>query len=110
MLALRGDLIVRPLRGNVATRLQKLDNGEYQAIVLASAGLQRLGLASRISHEFEPQQMLPEATQGVIGIECLEANRELRDLLMELEHEQTRISTVAERAVASQPIMRDAWL
>jgi hydroxymethylbilane synthase len=100
LLALRGDLTVKPLRGNVATRLQKLDNGEYQAIGLASAGLQRLGLESRISQEFNPQQMLPAAAQGVIGIECLDTRRDLRDLLIALEHEQTKISTVAERAVA----------
>jgi hydroxymethylbilane synthase len=100
--ALRPDLIVRPLRGNVATRLRKLDSGEYQAIILASAGLARLGLESRISQEFTPQQMLPAAAQGVIGIECLEARADLRELLSALEHAETKLSTIAERAVASR--------
>jgi hydroxymethylbilane synthase len=100
MLALRPDVAVNPLRGNVVTRLGKLDNGEYQAIVLASAGLQRLGLASRISEEFEPQQMLPAAAQGVIGIECDETRDDLRDLLAALEHPETKMTTLAERAVA----------
>ena len=98
--ALRPDVIVNPLRGNVATRLGKLDNGDYQAIVLASAGLQRLGLESRISEEFEPQQMLPAAAQGVIGIECIETHGDLRNILSALEHAETKITTLAERAVA----------
>ena len=98
--ALRPDLSVEPLRGNVATRLGKLDRGEYRAIVLASAGLQRLGLESRISQEFRPEQMLPAAAQGVVGIECLEARGELRELLTALEHRQTKLTTTAERAVA----------
>jgi len=100
LLALRPDMVVNPLRGNVATRLGKLDNGDYQAIVLASAGLQRLGLESRISEEFRPQQMLPAAAQGVIGIECDENRGDLRDLLSALEHAATKTTTLAERAVA----------
>ena len=100
LLALRPDVSVNPLRGNVATRLGKLDNGDYQAIVLASAGLQRLGLQSRISEEFDPQQMLPAAAQGVIGIECEENRDELRELLAALEHAETKMTTIAERAVA----------
>ncbi len=98
--ALRPDVTVSPLRGNVTTRLAKLDSGEYQAIVLASAGLHRLGLDSRISQEFEPQQMLPAAAQGVIGIECVEARSDLRELLSALEHAETTMTTLAERAVA----------
>jgi hydroxymethylbilane synthase len=101
LLALRPDVEVKPLRGNVATRLGKLDSGDFQAIVLASAGLQRLGLQSRISEEFAPGQMLPAAAQGVIGIECDEARAELRELLIALEHADTRITTQAERAVTS---------
>jgi hydroxymethylbilane synthase len=100
LLALRPDLTVKPLRGNVATRIEKMDNGDYQAIVLASAGLQRLGLQSRISEEFDPQQMLPAAGQGVIGIECSENRDELRALLAALEHNDTKLTTIAERAVA----------
>lgn len=101
LLALRPDVAVNPLRGNVATRLGKLDSGDYQAIVLASAGLQRLGLRSRISEEFLPGQMLPAAAQGVIGIECDESRGELRELLVALEHADTKMTTLAERAVAS---------
>jgi len=100
LLALRPDVAVSPLRGNVTTRLCKLDNGDYQAIVLASAGLQRLGLESRISEEFSLQQMLPAAAQGVIGIECDESRRDLRDLLAPLGHTDAEMTTVAERAVA----------
>ena len=100
LLALRPDLEVSPLRGNVTTRLEKMDSGDYQAIVLASAGLQRLGLQSRISEEFAPQQMLPAAAQGVIGIECDEDRDELREILATLEHAETKMTTMAERAVA----------
>ena len=100
LLALRPDVTVNPLRGNVATRLGKLDSGDYQAIILASAGLQRLGLEARISEEFRPQDMLPAAAQGVIGIECVETRNELRELLAALEHAETRMTTAAERAVA----------
>jgi hydroxymethylbilane synthase len=100
LLALRPDVTVNPLRGNVATRLEKLDSGDYQAIVLASAGLQRLGLESRISQEFGPQDMLPAAAQGVIGIECVDARADLRELLAQLEHTDTSMTTMAERAVA----------
>ena len=100
LLALRPDVTVKPLRGNVATRLGKLDNGDYQAIVLATAGLQRLGLESRISEEFKPQHMLPAAAQGVIGIECIETDGELREILSALEHGETKMTTLAERAVA----------
>ncbi len=100
LLALRPDVTVNPLRGNVPTRIEKLDNGNYQAIVLASAGLQRLGLESRISEEFGPQQMLPAAAQGVIGIECDDNRGDLCDLLSALEHAETKLTTLAERAVA----------
>jgi hydroxymethylbilane synthase len=98
--AMRPDIRVEPLRGNVNTRLGKLANGHYDAIVLACAGLERLGLDEQISERFDPEQMLPAAAQGVIGIECLEDRADLRDLLLQLEHAATRQTTVAERAVA----------
>ncbi len=98
--ALRPDIVVEPLRGNVNTRLAKLERGEYDAIVLASAGLQRLGMASRIAEEFSPEHMLPAAAQGVLGIECLEDREDLRSLLAQLEDAATRTTTLAERAVA----------
>ena len=99
--ALRPDLVTRPLRGNVNTRLRKLDEGAFDAIVLACAGLERLGLAQRISEQFTPERLLPANAQGVIGIECLERRTELRELLAALEHAPTRHTTLAERAVAS---------
>jgi hydroxymethylbilane synthase len=98
--ALRPDIVVNPLRGNVNTRLAKLQLGQYDAIVLASAGLERLGMASKISEEFAPEQILPAAAQGVLGIECLQNNDELRALLGRLEDGPTKTTTVAERAVA----------
>ena len=98
--ALRPDIMVSPLRGNVNTRLAKLQLGQFDAIVLASAGLERLGMASKISQEFTPEQMLPAAAQGVLGIECLQNNEKLRGLLSRLENGPTVITTTAERAVA----------
>jgi hydroxymethylbilane synthase len=98
--ALRADLVTRPLRGNVNTRLRKLDGGEFDAIVLACAGLERLGLAHRIGEQFTPERLLPANAQGVIGIECLGRRTELRELLAALEHPATRQTTLAERTVA----------
>ena len=98
---LRPDLVIEPLRGNVNTRLGKLDNGDYDAIVLAAAGLERLELASRISQQFRPDEMLPAATQGVIGIECLANNDQLIEVLQALNHDTTALTTAAERAIAA---------
>ncbi|TOL44113.1 hydroxymethylbilane synthase, partial [Vibrio parahaemolyticus] len=67
---LRPDLVIRDLRGNVGTRLSKLDNGEYDAIILAVAGLKRLGLEARIRTALAPEQCLPAVGQGAVGIEC----------------------------------------
>ena len=97
---MRPDLLVEPLRGNVNTRLSKLDNGDYDAIILAAAGLERLGLDHYISHQFSPDEMLPAAAQGVIGIECVESNDALRTILGKLTHEETALTTAAERAIA----------
>ncbi len=101
LLALRPDIRVEPLRGNVNTRLKKLEDGEYDAIVLACAGLERLGLESKISETFLPEQMLPAAAQGVIGIECSNDRTELLQVLSTLNHETTATTTTAERAVAA---------
>ncbi len=98
---LRPDLEVQPLRGNVNTRLAKLDAGDYDAIILAAAGLERLGLDARISQQFRPDEMLPAATQGVIGIECLAGNEELMQVIQRLDHGDSAITTAAERAVTS---------
>jgi hydroxymethylbilane synthase len=97
---MRPDLQVEPLRGNVNTRLSKLDNGDYDAIILAAAGLERLGLQHYISQQFSPDEMLPAAAQGVIGIECLESDTGLRGVLGKLNHAATVQTTAAERAIA----------
>ncbi len=98
---MRPDLVIEPLRGNIDTRIDKLDQGDYDAIVLAAAGLERLDLASRISQQFRPDEMLPAATQGVIGIECLANNDGLIDVLRQLNHDTTERTTAAERAIAA---------
>ena len=97
---MRPDLVIEPLRGNVNTRLAKLEAGEYDAIILAAAGLERLGLQQHIRQQFATEQMLPAAAQGVIGIECLAGRADLRAILGKLEHAETANTTVAERAVA----------
>jgi hydroxymethylbilane synthase len=97
---MRPDLVIEPLRGNVNTRLAKLEAGEYDAIILAAAGLERLGLQQHIRQQFATDQMLPAAAQGVIGIECLTDRADLRSVLAKLEHAQTARTTAAERAVA----------
>jgi hydroxymethylbilane synthase len=98
----RPDLEILVLRGNVETRLRKLDAGEFDATVLATAGLERLGLGDRIRERISPQQMLPAVGQGVIGIECMEANGQIRALLAPLDHAATRCRLEAERAFAGR--------
>ena len=98
--ALRPDLDVQPLRGNLDTRLRKLDEGGYDAIVLAAAGLMRLGLAERIRARFEPAQMLPCAGQGALGIEVRADAHALREQLALLTHRPTWLAVQAERAVS----------
>ena len=97
---LRRDFRVEPLRGNVNTRLAKLQNGDFDAIILAAAGLERLELDHHISHQFLPSEMLPAAAQGVLGIECLAKNAELRTILEQLTDPVTLQTTTAERAIA----------
>jgi hydroxymethylbilane synthase len=98
--ALRPDLVVEPVRGNLDTRLRKLDEGRYDALVLAAAGLQRLGLAARIRTRFEPGQMLPCAGQGALGIEVRTSSIALRERLATLTHRPTWLAVEAERAVS----------
>lgn len=98
--ALRPDLRVEPLRGNLDTRLKKLDDGGYDAIVLASAGLKRLGLASRIRSCFELHEMLPCAGQGALGIEVRSDALALRAQLATLIDQPTWLAVHAERAVS----------
>lgn len=97
---LRPDLQIEPLRGNVNTRLSKLEAGEFDAIILAAVGLQRLELDKHITEQFTTEQMLPATAQGVLGIECLEGRDDLRGLLAQLDHTQTVQTTIAERTVA----------
>ena len=93
-------LKIAPLRGNVQTRLRKLDEGQYAAIVLAAAGLKRLGLAARIAATLEPSESLPAVGQGALGIECLAARDDLLALLAPLNHAETAACVKAERALS----------
>lgn len=92
-------LKIKFLRGNVNSRLQKLDKGEYDAIILASAGLKRLGFASRIKSCLSYKQCLPAVGQGIIGVECKTSDALVVDLIAPLNHLQTAICLAAERAV-----------
>ncbi len=98
--ALRPDLKIEPLRGNLDTRLRKLDEGQYAAIVLAAAGLKRLGLAQRIAQTLEPQDMLPAAGQGALGIEISANRADLRAALAPLMHGRTWLAISCEREVS----------
>ena len=100
LLALRPDLKIEPLRGNLDTRLRKLDEGGFDAIVLAAAGLKRLGLAARIRSTFEPSAMLPAAGQGALGLEVRADATGLRAQLAELIDPATWLAVHAERAVS----------
>ena len=93
-------LTIKPLRGNVQTRLSKLDNGDYDAIILAAAGLQRLGLDGRIREILSPADSLPAAGQGALGIEIAARRTDLADILRPLNHEETAACVTAERALA----------
>lgn len=96
---LRPDIEVTFLRGNVNTRLAKLDAGEYDAIVLASAGLKRLQMRDRISSFFSPEQILPAGGQGAVGIECRVDDAQTRELLAPLHHPYTAECVLAERSM-----------
>ena len=98
--ALRPDLKIEPLRGNLDTRLRKLDEGLYAGIVLAAAGLKRLGLSERIRHIFETTEMLPAAGQGALGIEICSDRPDLRALLAPLADSVSWQRVAAERAVS----------
>jgi hydroxymethylbilane synthase len=95
----RPDLQVKFLRGNVNTRLRKLDEGEYDAIILASAGLLRLGFAQRIAQPIAFEHSLPAGGQGAVGIELRTADTDVRGLLQVLHHEPTAQRVTAERAM-----------
>lgn len=97
--AQRPDLVIKDLRGNVGTRLNKLDNGEYDAIILACAGLKRLDLSKRIAQALPHDVCLPAVGQGVVGIETRADDTAIHALLAPLEHSPTRICITAERAL-----------
>ncbi|QDT35058.1 hydroxymethylbilane synthase [Thalassoglobus polymorphus] len=98
LLSSRRDLELLEIRGNLDTRLKKLDTGEYDAIILAEAGLRRLGLEQRISFLLTPPLMLPAVGQAALGIECREDDQEVIELLHQISHAQTKIEVTAERA------------
>jgi hydroxymethylbilane synthase len=96
--ALRSDVVVKDLRGNVDTRIRKLDEGQYEAVILASAGLVRLGLQERISARIAISEMLPAVGQGAIAIETRSDNELAVQSASRLDHRETRIACLAERA------------
>jgi hydroxymethylbilane synthase len=99
LLRLRGDLVIEEIRGNVPTRLKKIDELGLAAVVLAHAGLQRLGLEASVTHHFTADEMLPAPGQGALAIECRSDDCELLDLLRPLDDPATHFATAAERAV-----------
>ena len=90
------------IRGNVDTRIRKLDEGEFDAIVLAEAGLRRLGLADRISLLLTPPEVLPAVGQGAIGIECRSDDHDTREILAAISDEQVRTAVLAERSLLAE--------
>jgi hydroxymethylbilane synthase len=99
LLRLRPDLDIRELRGNVDTRLRKVGDGEYDAVVLAKAGLDRLGLSQRISETFSPEVFMPAVGQGAIAVETRLGDNETGDLLSKLDDPETRAAIITERAL-----------
>jgi hydroxymethylbilane synthase len=95
----RSDLVIKSLRGNVNTRLRKLDDSEYDAIILAAAGLKRLGFDDRITALIGPEQSLPAIGQGAVGIECRVDDPRINDLIAPLHHPETAYCVKAERAM-----------
>lgn len=99
LMKLRPDLRVEPVRGNVNTRLAKLDAGQFHALILAAAGVERLGLNSRIKQYFATEELLPGAGQGAIGVECRRNDEKTLKLLRSINHTKTEIEVRAERAI-----------
>ena len=99
LLHLRPDLDIRDLRGNVDTRLRKVESGEYEAIVLSKAGLDRLGLSQRISEVLSPDVCMPAVGQGAIAVECRLKDTEATDVLAPLDDGESRTAIIAERAL-----------
>jgi hydroxymethylbilane synthase len=99
LIALRGDLRCVPIRGNAGTRMAKIDAGEVDGVVLAYAGLARIGHLNAVSQVFEPEEMLPAPGQGALAVECSEAHAELKELLEAINDKQSRAATTAERSL-----------
>ncbi|MCI0409845.1 MAG: hydroxymethylbilane synthase, partial [Acidobacteria bacterium] len=97
--AYRPDLVIQSLRGNVGTRFSKLDRGEFEAIILAAAGVKRLSLQAQIKAYLAPEIMLPAIGQGAIGIECRAQDLRVLNLIEPLDHHATHLCVVAERAL-----------
>ena len=97
LLNLRKDIQIKPIRGNIHTRLKKLDDGEYDAIILAAAGLKRVGLDSRITERFNSQDFIPAPGQGILCIQCRENDEKILKLLETLEDKEVRIMCETER-------------
>jgi hydroxymethylbilane synthase len=98
---LRNDLKCVPIRGNVPTRLKKLEQGDFDAIVLARAGLERLNLADRISIIFDPTKFIPSPAQGALAVEVRADDAETKEIISKLDDKDARITTTAERLVFS---------
>ena len=99
LMSVRPDFVIHQLRGNVDTRLRKLKEGQYDAIILAAAGVKRLGLAENVSEDIAPEISLPAIGQGALGIECRVDDRELNDLIAFFNHADTRTCVTGERAL-----------
>jgi hydroxymethylbilane synthase len=102
LMSSRPDLLVADLRGNVNTRIRKLQEGEYDAIILACAGLERLGMAELVTETLAPPAWLPAATQGTIGVQCRQGDSAVSSLIQPLLDPETALRTRAERAVATR--------
>jgi hydroxymethylbilane synthase len=99
LLHIRPDLDIRDLRGNVDTRLRKVESGEYEAILVAKAGLDRLGVSQRIAEILSPEVCMPAVGQGAIAVECRLKDAETADILAPLDDAETRTAIIAERAL-----------
>ena len=95
---LRPDLTVKDLRGNVDTRLRKLENGEYDAIILAYAGLKRLGLNHKATYIFNPEELIPAVAQGFLGIEIRANDEKIKSIVDKLNHKESFLRAEAERS------------
>ena len=97
--SIRSDLNYKLIRGNVDTRIKKLENGEYDAILLSKAGIEALGLSNKITHEFNTKELIPCAGQGIIAIQCRKNDQEIMNVLEKINDEQSRIIANAERKI-----------